>query len=140
MLNLANSPRGAISDLAVRALNAVQGGMLVDVDNYRKVIHQRLTLARDYLSQMDSQLQYISIAAGIPDLTDIPPAEYAINTLEINVDITPLVDLPELGLQASTLLDQLGQIRAAVQQVPGGQRGGALPVHRRDRQSGSGPR
>lgn len=116
--NLANSPRGVLSDLAVRALARVGSGFAVDVVNYRKVIHQRLDLARHHLAELDRYLW--GIASGLVAAAQGPDRSNAlvqIDTLEANVDALPIEELWELGLKASTLMDHLAQVNAAASQL-----------------------
>ncbi|MFQ5855834.1 MAG: DUF4157 domain-containing protein [Anaerolineae bacterium] len=116
--DLAAIPRGALSDLAVHALAAQGEGEEVSLENYRAMIHQRLDLARQFMSEADQELyETISVALGHQPPRSEPFSTAEIDTLQAQVDVLPIENLWEVGLRASTLLERLGLARAALQDL-----------------------
>lgn len=119
--NLASTPRGAISDLAVRALANVGSGGKVNLENYSTVIYQRLDLARSYLREMDDQLyELINVVSGGHIARGAPTPFPVIDELQGLAFTVPIEKLWEVGLRASTLLDQIAPVRQAVKQLQAG--------------------
>jgi hypothetical protein len=114
---LARAPRGALSDLAIRVLARTGAGAVVPLEDYRNLIHQRFALARLHLAELDDTLYALISAATKGPLQRDPMQTTEIDQLEIEVDALGLEDLWEVGLRASTLLDQISQVKQAVQQL-----------------------
>jgi hypothetical protein len=121
---LANSPRGALSDLAISALVQVGSGSAVPLENYRNVIHQRLTLARRYFRELDDDLDNLNdslftlvlTGKGGP-MTRGPSPTEEIDRLDAKVDSLDVDGLWPLGLRASTLLEQVAPVWQVVEQL-----------------------
>lgn len=118
---MAESPSGVLSDLAIKALVGLGAGGLVPAENYRQVVRQRLALARLQLIELDDILYHVVISAGggtHPREPVIPTP--AVDRLEGSLDFTPADDMWEIGLKASNLLDRLSIILSVARGLQSG--------------------
>ena len=110
---LAASPAGSISDLAIRALTLVGGGQTVDIANYEKVIRQRLTLVQRLLGELDDRLYALLKDLGEDYPSDGTSVSSAVDDLDTYAVSLPIEELWKVGLRASRLLEGLGRISMA---------------------------
>lgn len=116
--SLTENPGGALSDLAVRALVNLGSGAKVKLENYSAVIYQRLDVARAYLREMDDQLYaLINTMTGGTIARGAPPDFHVIDDLQGQAFTVPVENLWEVGLRASTLLDQIAPVRQAIKEL-----------------------
>jgi hypothetical protein len=118
---LAESPAGVLSDLAIQALVRVGAGGVVPAENYRNVIRQRLALARMQLIELDDILYLVvtSAAGGTHPREPVTPTP-AVDRLEGVLDFIPADALWEVGLKASNLLDRLSIILSVARGLQSG--------------------
>lgn len=114
LVRLAESPEGSLSDLAIRALAGGGRGADVPLERYRSVVLQRVEVARSQLADLRERLTRLRAGAG----RAAPAAATAeLDALARRARGGDLDAVSDAGLRASTLLERLGVIRGAVEQI-----------------------